>query len=474
MGTRRSAKQLIVCCLLILGISASAQQRFSSKDARAYYDYGQRLYVAAYQSCDGANITVALNTSNTLFSFLKTTRRNFTRGAYYAVRDITIELRESPLGKVIDSKNFRDTVFAKNFEATTTKEAWHSTVATLNMDGQNTGQRAEVHVEVRDGFLSRLAAAPRTLPIEIRSYHTQRSATGRDSSYIGISDPVLVDSAISIDRYFTQNFGSNYEFSRDIAGLVEICFDSVSPFTSAEFTLYQMGKGSDSAFRTERVKTTLSLADLIRDMKLRMRSTDDSLVSVTLVNAQEDKKVIGVMPFRLTGHMLDQGEYELVIRLRAGDDMRTVRRRVTLDWHDMPISLEDPRDAVAPLAHITKDEEYNELASGSREAIEQKVKEFWARRDPTPGTAYNELMAEFYRRADYSYFNFARNGRTLDGAITDRGKIYILFGPPTNVDRAFLLGEQPYEVWTYSNNVKRRFRFAIESSDYKLVEVNSL
>src|SRR6185503_14064462 len=114
MGNRRSAKQLIVCCLLLIGMGASAQ-RFSTKDARAYYDYGQRLYTTAYQSCDASNITVTLNTSNTLFSFLKTSRRNNTKGAYYAVRDITIELRESPMGKVIDSKNFRDTVYARNF-----------------------------------------------------------------------------------------------------------------------------------------------------------------------------------------------------------------------------------------------------------------------------------------------------------------------------------------------------------------------
>lgn len=473
MGTRRSAKQLIVCCLLLLGMGASAQ-RYAARDARTYYDYGQRLYAAAYQSCDGSDITVTINTSNTLFSFLKTTRRNASKGAYYAVRDITIELREAPLGKVLDSKNFRDTVYARNFEVTTTKEAWHSTVVTLDADPPATGQRAEVHVEVRDGFLARLAAAPRSIPMEIRPYHTQRSVTGRDSMYIGISDPVLVDSAVTIDRYLSNNFGSNYEFSRDIAGLVEVCFDSVSPFTSADFILYELGKGIDSAHRTERARTSLTLADLIRDMRLRLLSTDDSLLSINLVSAPEEKKVIGVMPFRLTGHMLEQGEYELVIRMRAGDDTRTVKRRITLDWHDMPISLEDSRDAVAPLAHIMLDEEYSELASGSREAIEQKVIAFWKKRDPTPETAFNELMAEFYRRADYSYFNFARSGRVLDGAITDRGKIYILFGQPTSIDRAFLLGEQPYEVWTYTNNVKRRFRFAIESSDYKLIEVNNL
>jgi GWxTD domain-containing protein len=470
MGHRRSAKQLIVAGLLLVATVAGAQ-RFSTRDARTYYDYGQRLYTAAYQSCDGENVTVTLNTSNTIFSFLKTSRRN-TRGAYYAVRDITIELRQAPAGKIIDSKNFRDTIYAKNFEMTTTKEAWHSTVVTLNVEGA--AQKAEVHVEVRDGFLSRLAAAPRTIPVAIRPYHAERSATGRDSTFIGISDPYLVDSAVSADRYFSQNFGANYEFSRDVAGLVEVCFDSAAPFTSADFTLYQLGEGSDSAHRTERAKVSLGLADLIRDMKIRMRSTDDSLLSITLVSAPEEKKVIGVLPFRLTGHSLDQGEYELVIRLRSGDDARTVKRRISLDWHDMPISLEDPRDALAPLAHITDEDEYNELASGSIESIREKVKAFWKKRDPSPGTAYNEMMAEFYRRADYSYFNFARNGRTLDGAITDRGKIYILFGAPTYIDRAFLLGEQPYEVWTYQNNVKRRFRFAIESSDYKLIEVNTL
>lgn len=474
MGTRRRAKQLIVILLLLVGAVASGQ-RFAARDARAYYDYGQRLYAAAYQSCEGSAVTVSMNASNTLFSFLKTSRRNASRGAYYAVRDITLELRQAPAGRVIDSRNFRDTIYAPNFEATTTKEIWHTTVVTLNVDGgASVSQKTEVHAEVRDGFLARLVAAPRTLPVEIRPYRAERPVTGRDSSYIGVGDPALVDSAVSADRYFSRNFGSNYEFSRDVAGLVEVCFDTTVPFTTAEFTLYQFGKGQDSLHRTERAKATLGLADLIRDMRLRLRSTDDSLLSVTLVGAPEEKKVIGVLPFRLPGLNLEQGEYELVMRVRTSEDARTVRRRITLDWHDMPISLEDPRDALAPLAHITTEDEYNELASGSREAIEEKIKAFWARRDPTPGTAYNELMAEFYRRADYAYFNFARSGRVLDGAITDRGKIYILYGPPTHIDRTFLLGEKPYEVWTYSNNVKRRFRFTIESSDYKLVEASNL
>ena len=106
----------------------------------------------------------------------------------------------------------------------------------------------------------------------------------------------------------------------------------------------------------------------------------------------------------------------------------------------------------------------------------KKLYAYWKKQDPTPETAYNERMDEFYRRADYAYFNFARNARLLDGALTDRGKIYILYGAPTNIERSFLLGEQPVEIWSYSNNVKRIVKFTDPSGhgDYKLTEVKPM
>ena len=142
----------------------------------------------------------------------------------------------------------------------------------------------------------------------------------------------------------------------------------------------------------------------------------------------------------------------------------------------MPLSLENPRDAIPPMIHIMTDEEFKELSSGSRELQIKKLYAYWKKDDPTPETAYNERMDEFYRRADYAYFNFARNARLLDGAMTDRGKIYILYGPPTNIERTFLLGEQPVEIWTYSNNVKKIVKFQDNGGhgEYKLVEVKSM
>jgi GWxTD domain-containing protein len=57
------------------------------------------------------------------------------------------------------------------------------------------------------------------------------------------------------------------------------------------------------------------------------------------------------------------------------------------------------------------------------------IEQFWARRDPTPRTPDNEFKEEHYRRIAYANENF-KSG--IEGWETDRGRIYITFGPPTN------------------------------------------
>jgi GWxTD domain-containing protein len=53
---------------------------------------------------------------------------------------------------------------------------------------------------------------------------------------------------------------------------------------------------------------------------------------------------------------------------------------------------------------------------------------FWARRDPTPNTARNEFREEFLTRVRYADAAFAEKRRR--GALSDRGQVYILLGPP--------------------------------------------
>src|SRR6267154_206913 len=59
------------------------------------------------------------------------------------------------------------------------------------------------------------------------------------------------------------------------------------------------------------------------------------------------------------------------------------------------------------------------------------IEGFWLRRDPTPDTEENEFKEEHYRRIEYANEHYASG---IPGWKTDRGRIYITFGPPDEID----------------------------------------
>ena len=96
----------------------------------------------------------------------------------------------------------------------------------------------------------------------------------------------------------------------------------------------------------------------------------------------------------------------------------------------------------------------------THEEKEQFIEQFWRRRDSDPRTAHNEYKEEHYRRIAYANDHFHSG---VEGWYTDRGKIYIKFGPPTSIeknptgtvyDRRITEGggttmTYPFEVWYY-------------------------
>ncbi len=62
---------------------------------------------------------------------------------------------------------------------------------------------------------------------------------------------------------------------------------------------------------------------------------------------------------------------------------------------------------------------------------QQFVESFWQRRDPTPDTEENEYKEEHYRRIAYANDHYASG---IPGWKTDRGMIYIKYGPPDEID----------------------------------------
>jgi GWxTD domain-containing protein len=96
------------------------------------------------------------------------------------------------------------------------------------------------------------------------------------------------------------------------------------------------------------------------------------------------------------------------------------------------------------------------------EERDQFIEQFWLRRDPTPDTPENEFREEHYRRIAAANEKFPA-GR--QGWRTDRGRIYIIWGPPDEIERHPTGGYYnrpmeegggdtstfPFEDWHYRN-----------------------
>jgi GWxTD domain-containing protein len=80
---------------------------------------------------------------------------------------------------------------------------------------------------------------------------------------------------------------------------------------------------------------------------------------------------------------------------------------------------------------ITPEEEQAFKLLGTDEERDQFIEQFWLRRDPTPDTEENEFREEHYRRIQYANEHFAAG---IPGWRTDRGRIYIVWGPPDEIE----------------------------------------
>ncbi|MFB3815243.1 MAG: GWxTD domain-containing protein [Terriglobales bacterium] len=109
---------------------------------------------------------------------------------------------------------------------------------------------------------------------------------------------------------------------------------------------------------------------------------------------------------------------------------------------------------------ITDEEKQAFRQLSNDEERDQFIEQFWLRRDPTPDTIENEMKEEHYRRIAYANERFAAG---IPGWKTDRGRIYIMYGPADQIDAHPTGGMYqrpqeegggststfPFEVWRY-------------------------
>jgi GWxTD domain-containing protein len=115
----------------------------------------------------------------------------------------------------------------------------------------------------------------------------------------------------------------------------------------------------------------------------------------------------------------------------------------------------------APLVYLMASDEVGIYGSLTVEGKRGFLRRFWAKRDPTPGTPQNEAQEDFYRRIAEANRRFREGGAAeIPGWRTDRGRIFIKYGPPQDVLQRPQAGSTaPYEVWKYTRGRLSKYLF---------------
>jgi GWxTD domain-containing protein len=147
---------------------------------------------------------------------------------------------------------------------------------------------------------------------------------------------------------------------------------------------------------------------------LRQEHLDDTLmVHYSIINRQGHEIYGTENPIDLRGNVVGSTALFSITSLPAGSYL-------------LSISLADLKGA-----YIFTDDEMETFKSLSHGDQEEFLRSVWLKIDPTPGTVENEALIEHFRRVKYADQNYG--GANIRGALSDRGRLYIKYGPPDDI-----------------------------------------
>ncbi|MBN1481381.1 GWxTD domain-containing protein [candidate division KSB1 bacterium] len=252
-----------------------------------------------------------------------------------------------------------------------------------------------------------------------------------------------------IDKIDTTETGVHY-----IPNLTHV-FDDVNSAFAAHIELYPPEKGND-------VEAELGIYDKNGSKLYAVEKSYPSTLDI----------VSAVVPFRQ--HLTKPGEYYFVVSVKSGKQTAKIQRLFSVFWGNVPLAKTNLEIAIEQLALVAHKRDVEKMRTTNETEQNIIYNEFWRQRDPTPNTQRNELKEEFFHRVDFANRNFTEIVSGRSGWQTDRGKIYIVYGAPDNVDRreSEITSIPSAETWYY-NRLNRKYIFADRNGEgiYRLVRV---
>lgn len=255
-------------------------------------------------------------------------------------------------------------------------------------------------------------------------------------------------------RYFHENIPVNESLTNIFPTFPAIRSPEDSTFR-AGFLLYQQ----------DPQKTVRLKYDIFNKQGINISS--DSLIINQTIELQPIVLEL-TQPFKF-------GQYRLALDIQNGIDEIKKSSFFFVQWDKHPLSIQSFSDATQAMIYIMLPKEYREMKEKPEAEQKEIFEAYWKKRDPTPATEENELEVEFYNRVALANQKFSSFKEGRQGWKTDRGRIYITYGPPTDYERPT---PEPgsmvqYEIWYY-RSLHKRFVFIDRygTNEYRLISEN--
>jgi GWxTD domain-containing protein len=431
---------LFVVCVISLFPLQLAAQRTVPKSRQVQQVYGDPYYADALilprQQTDSSDVCVLLRFNKGARVFSKVNSFQENRGSYYSVIAMSIEARDA-VGVVRQRLRYTDTVFVNSYENLTSESSYHRGMVTLS-----------------------LAAGDYTVSIE--------PIANKDNGFRKITLPKVVLPKASSKVRGTLSCLFAESLSQEHDTLRPIIFNGNMSFPAGRMAIVAaVPRGTATTYHVL-IQQQPYLEGDIRwwsgvNIHSTVRSTGTALglASPSVLTAIPSDEHRSMLVIPIDAAEVVPGRY--VVSLVAEDTRDTLKYGFNVEWESMPLSLRSLTYALDVLGYICPEETLDSLRDGDETLQRENLMAWWRKQDNTFGTAQNERMAEYYKRVDRASYEYATLNEP-DGVFTDRGKVYVLYGPPTRVDRKNNKSGEVTETWTYTNKVRTVFVFTVEQS----------
>jgi GWxTD domain-containing protein len=416
-------KSLALCLAVLLAASSPSQVESSASDNMQPYNFDALSFASSASSL--SRIDVYVQVPYHQLAFLKKDE------GYVASYEVTIDVLDSA-STLLNEKLWTETVKAGTFDET------------VSSQGFSLVQRS---FEVAPGAYTITVNIRDTEKKENRPLSRRLVVTDFTAPHFSLSDVMLLSR-------FSDTGGK-----RVIAPNVS---PNVGQLPEAFHVFFE-------AYHHEVDDSVRFVAEIFDAKSVRVASTTD----IQFVPRRRAQVIM-----KIRNDSLSLGDYKLFIRAyphsaggaRNDSVLALTSRAITVRWRGLPTSLKDIDLAIDECIYIAKDSEMEYMrAAKTPEEKQKRLLEFWKKRDPNPNTPRNEKMESYYARVEYANRAFKHY---IEGWRTDMGMVYIIFGPPSSVDRhPFDVDAKPYEVWSYYE-LNHQFVFIDDSGfgDYRLTE----